>query len=330
MFERRLLAGCVLLMTAAVAGCTAKYVRPTTSEVVEPTPERLARGEYLVKTVAACGACHDGRQSGDLKDPADPALTLAGGNYLRSESGIAVWIPNITGDEETGIGSWTDDEIIRSIRDGVKRDGSFLFPAMPYGAYQHISDEDVRAIVAYLRSVPPVKLSRTRGENVLPFPMRMALGMGVAMHEPVTSVPEPDRTNPVRYGEYLARVAHCTECHSLGRLGVRAQGDEWMAGADMAMREPGVGSVWAANLTPDKETGLGRYSAEQIKMSLRSGMRLDGKPMAPPMSYLMPYLPLAEEKDLDAIVAYLQALPPVKKKVPARELTPEYKQLLRE
>lgn len=330
MFERRWLAVCVLLLTAAVAGCTAKYVRPTTSEVVEPTPERVARGEYLVKTIAACGACHDGRQSGELTDPPDPALALAGGNYLKDEGGIAVWIPNITGDKETGIGTWTDDEIIRAIRDGVRPDGSFLFPAMPYGAYQYMSDEDVRAIVAYLRSVPPVKLSRARGENVVPFPIRMALGMGAAMHEPVTSVAEPDRGDPVKYGEYLARVAHCTECHSMGKMGVRAQGDAWMAGGDMAMREPGVGSVWPPNLTPDEETGLGRYSAEQIKMSLRSGMRLDGKPMAPPMSYLMPYLALAEEKDLDAIVAYLQSLPPVKKKVPARELTSEYKQLLRE
>lgn len=327
MLERRWLLAGILL---SAAGCTAKYVRPTTSEVVEATPERIARGAYLVNTVGACGACHDGRNGGDLKNPADPERLLAGGNYLRDDGGISVWISNITPDKETGIGNWTDDEIIRSIRDGVKPDGSFLFPAMPFAAYRYISDEDVRAIVAYLRSVPPVKTVRPPGGNSVPFSIRVALSMGVAMHEPVVSVPEPDRDEPVKYGEYLARVAHCTECHSMGSMGVRSKDDEWMAGGEMEMREPGVGKVWASNLTPHKETGLGRHSTEQIKLSLRSGARLDGKPMAPPMSYLMPYLAMMEEKDLDAIVAFLQSLPPVDKKIPARELTPEYKQLLRE
>ncbi|MGA9520162.1 MAG: cytochrome c [Myxococcaceae bacterium] len=306
-----------------VAGCTAKYVRPTTEAKVALTEERIKRGQYLVNAVGACGACHDGRDNGELDMPANPDLHLAGGNMMR-DMGLAIWIPNITNDPETGLGSWTDDEIIRSIRDGVGKDGKFLFPIMPFAAYQNMSDEDVRSVVAYIRSLPPVKQTRPRQENEIPFMAKAAIGMGAAMHDPVTSVPEPDRNDPVKHGEYLAYVAHCTECHSLGSMGTRGKTDRWLAGSDSPMDLPGVGKVWASNLTPDKETGVGKYSAEQIKTALRSGMRLDGKRMAPPMSLFMPHIAQWEEADLDAVVAYLQSLPPVVNKVPARELTPQF------
>ncbi len=235
-----------------------------------------------------------------------------------------MWVPNITNDPETGLGNWTDDEIIRAIRDGVSKDGRFLFPIMPFSTYQHMSDEDVMAIVAYIRSTPAVKQERPRVENDIPFMMGMALGMGAAMHEPVASVAEPDRNDAVKYGEYLTNVGHCSECHSMGSHGPRKKEDRWFGGADNPMDMPGVGKVWASNLTPHKETGLGNYDAAQIKNALRAGLRLDGRRMAPPMSMFMPHIAQWEETDLDAVVAYLQSLPPVEHKVPARELTPEF------
>jgi mono/diheme cytochrome c family protein len=314
-----------LLLAAAVlaaAGCTSRFVRPTTDARVEVTPERVKRGEYLVKAVGACGACHDGRPGGDLLQPADPALALAGGNMLRDGS-IGAWVPNITNDAETGLGRWSDDEIVRALRDGVRPDGRFLLPLMPYGAYQHMSDEDAAAIVAYLRAAPAVREPRPREEHQVPFPMKVALGLGAAMHAPVGSVPAPDRTDAVAYGGYLARLGHCTECHSMGRMGVRGEGDRWMAGSDGPMRLPGVGKVWASNLTPHAEAGLGGRSAGELTVQLVAGLRKDGKRVAPPMSLYVPHLAQYAPEDLAALVAWLQALPPVAHAVPPRELTPE-------
>ncbi|MDQ3264571.1 MAG: c-type cytochrome [Myxococcota bacterium] len=317
----------LVVVVSVIVGCTAKYVRPTTEETVEPTPQRLERGRYLVENVAMCGACHDGRASGQLLDPATPSLRLAGGHFLE-DMGMAIYVPNITGDVETGLGGWSDDQIIRSIRDGVRPDGKFLFPMMPFGAYQKMSDEDVRSVVVFLRSVPKIKTPRPARENEIPFVVKTALGMGVAMHEPVKSVPAPDMGDPVKYGEYLAYMGHCTECHSLGTTGARAKNDRWMGGSDSAMEMKGVGKVWAANLTPSREHGIGNYSAQQVKDALLSGRRLDGKGMAPPMSLFTPYLTFMKPEDMDALVAYLHSLPPVEKGVPQRELSPEYQQLL--
>lgn len=316
---RRPLAGAVLVL---FAGCTGKYIRPTTDTKVELTPERLKRGEYLVRTIGACGSCHDGRENGDLVNPPKQDEHLAGGNFLR-DGALGIFVPNITNEAETGIGLWTDDELIRGIRDGVKKDGSFMIPLMPFEAYARMSDEDVKAIVAYLRSAPAVKQQRPDQEHDVPFMMKATLNMGVAMHEPVVSVPEPDRSDKVKYGEYLAYLGHCTTCHSMGKMGARKPDDRWMAGGDSPMELPGVGKVWASNLTPAKETGLGRFSDEQVKMAMMSGVRTDGKRMAPPMTIYVPHIASMDPGDVDALVAYLRSLPPVENKVPARELTPE-------
>lgn len=319
----------LLAAIAVVVGCASRNIRPTVDKKVELTPEKIERGRYLAENVAACGACHDGRASGNFLDPASPELKMAGGSVLE-DGEIAAYIPNITSDAETGVGNWTDDELIRGIRDGVRPDGSIMFPLMPYGVYAKMSDADVEAVVAYLRSLPKVKQTRPRTELKAPGVFKMAIGMGVTLHEPAVNVPHPDESNKVTYGRYLADMAHCTVCHSLGGTGPREEKDKFMAGADSPMDLPGVGKVWAANLTPDKATGIGRYSAEQIKLSLTTGMRLDGKPMAPPMSTMIPYWALMTEADKDALAAWLQSLPPVQKQIPARQLTAEYAKLLGE
>ena len=90
----------------------------------------------------------------------------------------------------------------------------------------------------------------------------------------------------------------------------------------MPFEDPGLGKVYAANISSDPEMGLGRYTAEQIKQALRNGTRLDGKKLAPPMSILIPHLSGMTEEDIDALVAYIKTLPPAKRKPPERELGP--------
>lgn len=316
------------LLCLAAAGCTGKYVRPTTSERVEATPARLERGEYIVTNLASCGACHTTRASGDISDAESTDALLGGQNVMEDDGlGFRVWIPNITSDE-SGVGKWSDDQLMRGIRDGVKPDGSLMVPFMPFGSYQHMSDEDVRSVVAYLRSVPKVKSTRARIENKVPFPLGMIIGMGAMHHAPAHDVPPPNNTDPIQRGQYLAYLGHCAECHSLGSMGpIGPDSDEYMSGSRTAFSTPGIGKAYARNLTPDPETGLGRYSAEQIKQSLLTGKRLDGKVLTFPMAAFMPHLSGMKPEDMDALVAWLKSLKPVKHAVPERELRAKGKKL---
>jgi mono/diheme cytochrome c family protein len=310
----------VAVLLLVVAACTGKYVRKTTDEKVEPTRDRLQRGAYLVENVAACGGCHTMRDSGKIVDPERPDALLAGGNVLEtSEPKMRLWVPNITSDPDTGIGKWSDDQVMRAIRDGVDDEGNFLVPVMPFGSFQYMSDDDVRAVVAYLRAVPPFRQTRKPIHDEVPFLVRVALyRFGVAMHRPVHDVREPGPGDPVKQGEYVARIAACADCHSLGKRGPRSPDDRFLAGSDVPF--PEGGKVWAANLTPDPETGLGRYNREQVKKAIRAGVRLDGKKMAPPMALLTPHYTGLTDADLDAVVEWLFAQKPVKNAVPARQL----------
>jgi cytochrome c553 len=326
--HRRLGMWALAATLASLGACGGKYVRPVTSEKIEPTTDRLIRGGYLVNQICACGACHTTRAHGDItNEPERTDAFLGGGNHFVAH-GMSddVWIPNLTPDVETGVGAWSDDELMRAIRDGVARDGHFLLPVMPFGAYQRLSEEDVRAIVVYLRSVPAFKQPQPRTTPALGLvPRVLFTKIGVQMHAPVHDVPEPDKKVPAQAGAYLATIAACAECHALTKKGPRKPSDpQYMAGSEGPM-ESAVGKVWAPNLTPDKETGLGRYHAEQIKHALRDGKRLDGKPLAPPMSIMLPHYSGLAEEDMDALVAYLRALPPARHEVPARDLIPTAK-----
>jgi mono/diheme cytochrome c family protein len=313
----------VLLAALCVAGCRGKYVRPVSSEPIAPEPARLQRGSYLVNNVLFCGACHTSRENGNtLIEPERTDAFLGGGNVYNDKAMGTVWVPNITPDVETGIGSWTDDEILRALRDGVAKDGHFLMPLMPFGAYQHLSDEDARAVVAYLRTVPPYRQEKPRQENKLGFMTHLMFRViGVQMHKPVAGVTAPDRANKHEYGHYLLRVAACGDCHSLTEKGPRPETDPLaFAGSDVPFEHPALGKVYASNISGDPETGLGRYDADAIKQALRNGTRLDGKKYAPPMSMLMPHLSGMTDEDLDALAAYIKTLPAAKRKTPERQL----------
>ena len=314
----------VLLAALCVAaGCRGKYVRPVSTEPIAPEPARLQRGSYLVNNVLFCGACHTSRERGNtLIEPERTDAFLGGGNVYNDKSMGTVWVPNITPDVETGIGSWTDDEILRALRDGVAKDGHFLMPLMPFGAYQHLSDEDARAVVAYLRTVPPYKQVKPRQENQLGFMTYLMFRViGVQMHKPTAGVTAPDRASKHEYGHYLLRVAACGDCHSLTEKGPRPETDPMaFAGSEVPFEDPGLGKVYASNISGDAETGLGRYGADAIKQALRNGTRLDGKKLAPPMSILIPHLSGMTEDDIDALAAYIKTLPAAKRKPPERQL----------
>jgi mono/diheme cytochrome c family protein len=327
--KRRLALSALLAAAAAVpttAGCSGKFVRPVDQEKLEATPARVVRGGYLVNQLCACGACHTSREHGNLTEPERTDAFLGGGNlYVAPGLADSLWIPNLTPDVETGVGAWSDDELARAIRDGVARDGHFLLPLMPFDAYQHLSDEDVRSIVVYLRTIPALKQSKPRPENQLGLvPRLLFTKIGVQMHPPAQNVPPPDPNDQAKIGEYVAASAGCSSCHSLTKKGPRKPEDpQYLAGSEAPFEDPSIGKVWARNLTPDRDTGLGRYFPEQIKAAIRTGTRLDGKRMAPPMSMLVPHYSGIAEDDLDALVVYLKkTVKPARHQVPGRELAP--------
>lgn len=314
-----------LLSAALLFACGPRNIRPTTDEKVQLTPERIERGRYVAEHVASCGACHTTRDTGVLEDAENPDKAEGGGNWMRDDGmGIAIWIPNITNDPETGIGKWSDDELIRAIRDGIAPDKHVLLPLMPYSAYKHMSDEDVRAVVAYLRSLPPQKTLHPRPDNKVPFFINWLTAWGTFSSDPAVNVAEPDPSNRVEHGEYLVRMGHCDECHSMGSFGPRKPDDAlYMAGSSTSFNTPGYGKVWARNLTPDQETGVGRYSDEQLVSAILGGHRLDGKKWAPPMGLFAAHTAGLQLSDAEAIVAYLRSLKPAKNQVHERELTAE-------
>lgn len=322
--------GLLLVLATTGAACHGRYIRPTSAEKFEASPERLQRGQYLVNQLMGCGGCHTTRATGNLFVEGEQTdLFLAGGNLLEDPGAGRLYVPNLTPDAE-GLGGWSDDEILRAVRDGVDKNGKFLAPMMPYDNYQHLSDEDGKALVVYLRSIPPAKAPRPRFAQQLKFlPNVLFTVIGVQMHRPTVDVSAPDHTDHVAYGHYLARVAGCTDCHSMTAKGPRKEDDPlFMGGSDVPFTDARLGKVFARNLTPDPDTGLGKYKPEEIKAAFRNGKRLDGKRMAPPMSVMVPHYSGITDEDLDALVAYLGSLKPAKHAVAEPELVAEAQKLI--
>ena len=317
-WKRRLLKaagyGAAVVLVVVSVGITATVgwrpfvgpkARPLTARRFEPTAQRLERGRYLVESVSACFACHT------TYDPKDPAKSYAaankgGGGSLAADGAPWLIAPNITPDEETGAGRWTDDMFARAIREGIGHDGRALFPAMPYQSYRNYSDEDLASIVVYLRSIPAVRNELPRSE--IPFPLSRLINMVPA---PLSeSVPEPDTSTRAKKGAYLIKAADCAGCHT-------ARGDKGaaLAGMDYAGGNPfddgKGGAVTPANLTPDP-TGISYYDEELFVGAIRTG-HVKARKLSPHMPWWV-YRNMTDE-DLKSIFAYLRGLEPVEHRV---------------
>jgi mono/diheme cytochrome c family protein len=257
----------------------------------------LERGKYLVDTIAGCGNCHSPR---DKEGNFIKGKEFSGA-FVITDPGFKAYAKNITPDRETGIGSWTPQQIATAIREGKTPDGKLLGPPMSFEFYRDISDEDVDAIVAYMRTVPAVRNQVPASEYYAPLPP--------AYGPPVGHVPEVPREDQVRYGEYLAGpVGHCMDCHTPRVNGV-LQRDKWGAGGGV-FEKPFVYD-WTAvsrNITPNPDVGIGKWTDAEIKRAITQGISRDGTKLKPFMGF--DFYKGMDAADLDAIVAYLRSLPP--------------------
>lgn len=255
-----------------------------------PTVER---GEYLVRGIAGCGNCHT---------PIGPdgfvmEQELAG-RLVEDVEQFTAYAPNIT--PAGRIAGWTDAELARAIREGIRPDGSLIGPPMPFTMYRGLSDDDVISIVAFLRTLPPV-------ENEVP-PSEYRIPLPPAYGPPVESVSSPPRGITVEYGAYLAGpVAHCMECHTPMSPEGQLLLDTDLGRGGFEFHGPWGVSV-AANLTSHPD-GLAGHSDAEIAAMITQGVRPDGSPMLPPMPY--GYFAKMTDDDLKAIILYLRSLRPL-------------------
>lgn len=255
----------------------------------------LERGAYLVEGIMACGTCHARPGEENAAIPGD----LAGGIRFRIRGRVA-YAPNITPDRGTGIGSWTDKDIVRALRQGIRPDGASL-GGMPFGLYRDISDSDARAIVAYLRSLKPVK--NDTPDSSQPSPRRKLLVLA-------RSVPDVPRGNRLRYGAYLAGpLGRCTECHTPSDDEGHPDYANMLGAGGVTFTGP-WGQAISGNLTPDRDTGLGEFTDRQIKRMIVEGQRPNQTRVGRPMAHT--YYGRLTEEDLNAIVVYLRSLRPIK------------------
>ena len=276
--------------------------RPLTQVKFESTPARLARGAYLVTSVAGCMDCHAPHQWTEHDNPVLPNM-VAAGQDMSMLNGLPGQIvaANISPDPETGAGTWTDDQLARAIREGVGHDGGALFPLMPYQHYQHLSDEDLASIIVYIRSLPPVRQAQPSTKII--FPVKYLIR---SVPQPVTApVPEPDVSTPEKRGAYLVEIAGCADCHTpQDSHGQPLPGMDFAGG--FVLQGP-WGRVASANLTPDP-SGIPYYDQALFTQVIRTGYV-----KARPINQIMPWSEFRgmTDEDIAAIFSYLKTLKPV-------------------
>jgi len=275
---------------------------------VDRSPARVARGKYLFENVSGCGDCHSEPDETRFAYPPKPGA-FGKGQVIPSGNSWKIVAVNLTSDPQTGVANWTDGQLIRAIREGIGHDGRPLFPQMPYSEFSNYSDEDVEAIVAYIRTIPPINNALPKTE--IGFPMNFIMR---TIPKPVGTVPPVDRSNRVAYGKHLTKVAGCQFCHTPFE---RGQSDETklFAGGHVFELVPGARAV-SANITPDQNTGYGAITEKefldkfyQYKEYVANGSKV----VKPENNTAMPWLNYArmEEDDLKAIYAYLRTVPAV-------------------
>jgi len=253
---------------------------------------RIERGRALA-VAADCMPCHT----------VPGGQPWAGGRKLATPFGTLL-SANITPDAATGIGDWTDDQFVATLRHGIRADGAHIYPAMPYPYFTHMTDDDARAIRAYLATVKPVRNDVTSDQ--LPFPLSVRADMiawNALYFTPGTFQPDDRKSAEWNHGAYLVQaLGHCGACHTSKNFAGADETDHALQGGELS-------GWYAPNLTGDNRTGLGRWSVDDIVEYLATGhnaVAAAAGPMAEVIEYSTSQMP---KSDLQAIATYLKDLP---------------------
>ena len=247
------------ILAIAALGCHNE--RPVSAparapQVSQIRPEQIARGQYIA-TISGCTVCH-----------------APGGGPMHA--------PNITPDRDAGLGTWSDAQIMKAVREGVRPDGRRLSAMMPYPFFHVMTDDDANALVAFMRTLPPDHTVVARGTFPAPPVQLGAAGGNVDRVEDLTA-----------HGAYVASLMHCGMCH----------------GKDMSGQQ--LGDVAAPNITPDRETGIWSWSDEEIMNAVRTMRTPSGAEIRAPMAFYKGAWGKLADDDARALAFYVKSLPPV-------------------
>jgi mono/diheme cytochrome c family protein len=267
--------------------------------------ELIAKGQYIFAVAGGC-ACHT-----------PPKGTHnAGARAFPIPTGT-VYSTNLTTDKETGLGNWTDQQIQDAIVKGVRRDGSRILPVMPYEKYSGMAPENLTALIAYLRTLKPVKKATPELKTWAPFVRSIGTPLFLTVFGRFSTAPAQAPKSGIERGRYLVEhVALCGDCHTpRNSIGVPNQ-SLYMAGAN---KKTGPLGEAVANITPDKTTGIGEWKRDDIAELLKSGTKPDLDNVQGLMSEVIQGAPHGfkdmTKEDALAIADYLKSLPAIKNKV---------------
>jgi mono/diheme cytochrome c family protein len=312
------IAGRLVLVLLVILIITASYIKVALPNVgdapqmkIEPTAERVARGEYLANHVTVCIDCHSKRDWSRFSGPPAEGTKGQGGDLFDQKFGFpgAFYARNIT---PAGISRYTDGELFRVITTGVNKDGKAMFPVMPYHYYGRMDEEDIKSIIAYIRTLSPIKNEVPVSEP--DFPMNFIIN---TIPVKATLTKKPAETDVVNYGKYIVNAASCMECHSQFEKGKLLAGTEF--GGGRAFPFPDGSVVRSGNITSDA-TGIGNWTEEMFVnlFHTNSDSAMLSKKIQPgAFNSIMPWSMYGKmhEQDLRAMYAYLKTVKPVKNKV---------------
>jgi cytochrome c2 len=307
----------LLLLVVLVAGAILyiKFALPDVGEApvltVEATPERIERGKYLANAVTVCMDCHSTRDWAKWGGPVVPGTLGKGGERFDQTVGFpgAYFSKNIT---PAGIGGYTDGELYRVITTGVNKQGRAMFPVMPYPYYGKMDDEDIYSIIAYLRTLKPI--DSVIPESTSDFPMSIILNT-----IPTKGTPQkrPNPADELAYGQYLVNASGCIECHTQVEKGQVIPALAFGGGREFPISG---GIVRSSNITPDEETGLGKWTPDAFVQRFKA--YADSSYTAPTVkagefNTIMPWemYGAMKEQDLRAIFTYLKTVKPIRNAV---------------
>lgn len=272
---------------------------PRVTLAQEATETSIKRGEYLFALAGGCG-CHT-----------EPEETPhVGGRKFPVPLGT-VYSTNITQDKETGLGNWSDQEIYDAMVKGIRSNGERLLPLMPYEAYSGMAEEDLRAMIAYMRTLEPERRENSPSKFIIPFTRSLLTPTWLKVFGRFSPSPPQAPKSGIQRGKYLVdHVALCGDCHTpRNALGVSNQ-SLYLAGTETGP----LGEV-IPNITPDSETGIKDWSREEIADLLIKGTKPDQDEVQGLMAEVIWGTPLGykdmKREDALAIADYLQSIPPI-------------------
>lgn len=254
--------------------------------------EQEDRGKYLVQA-ADCQPCHT-KQGGQ---------PWAGGLALDTPFGT-LYSANLTPDKETGIGNWTPDQFYRALHEGIDDQGHHLYPAFPYNYFTRVTRDDSDAMLAYLKTVPPVKQASARNDLTWPFSMRWLMaGWNLLFLKEDTFKPDPAKSAEWNRGAYLVEVlGHCGDCHTpMNPVGAPKSDEAWRGGH--------IDDLFAPDLSANQRIGLGSWSTDDIVGFLKTGRNAHANASAAMGEVVEQSTQHLTDQDLKAIATYLQAIP---------------------